>query len=65
MAVKSATYHCQARVRHDGKLYPPGETLALSTAQAEPLLALAAITPANSGKSGTNAPGGNPNNKAS
>ena len=42
---KTTPYTCRSVVRHDGKRYASGETLTLSAAQAEPLLALGAIAP--------------------
>ena len=42
---KTTPYTCQSAVRHDGKRYRAGETVTLSPAQAEPLLALGAIAP--------------------
>ena len=47
---KTTSYTCHSAVRHDGKRYAPGETLNLNTAQAEPLLALSAITPVQAAK---------------
>ena len=47
---KTASYTCRSAVRHDGKRYAPGETLNLNAAQAEPLLALGAITAAQTAK---------------
>ena len=46
MAAKSANYTCRARVRHDGRLYPPGGTVTLTPVQAAALLALGAVVPA-------------------
>ena len=49
-AAKNTPFTCCTPVRHDGKRYAPGETLNLNAAQAEPLLALGAITPAQAAK---------------
>ena len=61
MATKSTSYLCQARVRHDGKLYQSGDTVTLSLHQATPLLALGAIQPLSTSKAGAGAPAGKAN----
>ena len=49
-AAKNTPFTCCTPVRHNGKRYAPGESLSLSPSQAEPLLALSAISPVEAAK---------------